>query len=164
MKDRSKEFILWFNEIGIEDIPLVGGKNASLGEMYRILTKKGVRVPNGFAITAYAYQYIIEKSGALPKLKAALRGLNVKNVRSLTEALSFENEKKMMKTIRELEKKLKEATKASGMMKDTRGLSKDIDQLKKQADELHVKIQQKAQASQEKHEKLLELSKQVDEF
>jgi len=86
MKDKSKAFILWFNEIGIEDIALVGGKNASLGEMYRNLSQKGVRVPNGFAVTAYAYQYVLEKSGAMPKLKAALRGLNVKNVRKLAVA------------------------------------------------------------------------------
>jgi len=84
--DKSKSLILWFNEIGIDDIPLVGGKNASLGEMYQNLTRKGVRVPNGFAVTAYAYQLMLEESDALPKLKAALRGLNVKNVRKLAEA------------------------------------------------------------------------------
>jgi pyruvate,water dikinase len=83
---KSKEFILWFNEIGIEDIPLVGGKNASLGEMYQNLTRKGVKVPNGFAITAHAYQYVLEKSGAMAELKSALRGLNVKNVTALAEA------------------------------------------------------------------------------
>ena len=48
--------IRWFEEIGIEDIPLVGGKNASLGEMYRELASQGVKVPNGFAITADAYR------------------------------------------------------------------------------------------------------------
>ncbi len=84
--DKSKSFILWFNEIGIEDIPLVGGKNASLGEMYQNLMRKGVKVPNGFAITAYAYQYVLEKSGAMNHLKSALRGLNSKNVTSLAEA------------------------------------------------------------------------------
>ena len=47
-------FIRWFDDIGIEDIPLVGGKNASLGEMYRELTPRGIRVPEGFAITAEA--------------------------------------------------------------------------------------------------------------
>ena len=51
-KDRA--FVLWFDELGIEDVPLVGGKNASLGEMYQNLTKKGVKIPNGFAVTAYA--------------------------------------------------------------------------------------------------------------
>lgn len=86
MKDKSKEFILWFNELGIEDISLVGGKNASLGEMYRNLTKKGVRVPNGFAVTAYAYRYVLEKSGAMSELRSALRGLKVSNVKALAEA------------------------------------------------------------------------------
>ncbi len=84
--DKSKSFILWFNEIGIEDIPLVGGKNASLGEMYQNLTKKGVKVPNGFAVTAYAYRYVLEKSGVMAELKKSLRGLNVKNVKDLAEA------------------------------------------------------------------------------
>ncbi len=84
--DRSKSFILWFNELGIQDIPLVGGKNASLGEMYQSLAKKGVKVPNGFAITAHAYRYVLEKSGAMNALKSALRGLNVKNVTALAEA------------------------------------------------------------------------------
>lgn len=86
MMDKSKAFVLWFDEITIEDIPLVGGKNASLGEMYQTLVKKGVRIPNGFAVTAYAYRYVLEKSGALEKLRSALRGLNVKNVRALAAA------------------------------------------------------------------------------
>ncbi len=85
-QSKSKSFVLWFNEIGIEDIPLVGGKNASLGEMYQNLTKKGVKVPNGFAISAYAYKYVLEKSGAMSELRSALRGLNSKNVTALAEA------------------------------------------------------------------------------
>ena len=48
------DFIRWFEDIGIEDVPDVGGKNASLGEMYRELSQKGIRVPNGFAVTATA--------------------------------------------------------------------------------------------------------------
>lgn len=84
--DKSKDFILWFDEIGIGDIPLVGGKNASLGEMYRKLSKKGVKVPNGFAITAYAYQYLLEKSGVHDQLYKILRNVDVKNVRKLAEA------------------------------------------------------------------------------
>jgi len=54
-------FILWFDEIGIEDLPLVGGKNASLGEMRKELAPKGVNVPNGFAITVNAYRYLLEE-------------------------------------------------------------------------------------------------------
>jgi pyruvate,water dikinase len=83
---KSKSFILWFNETDISDVPLVGGKNASLGEMYQNLTKKGVRIPNGFSVTAYAYRQVLEKSGAFKKLKSALRGVNVRNVRSLSVA------------------------------------------------------------------------------
>jgi pyruvate, water dikinase len=48
----SHPFIKWFADIRIEDVPLVGGKNASLGEMVRELAGKGVKVPDGFAITA----------------------------------------------------------------------------------------------------------------
>ena len=59
----DKALILWFDEIGIEDVPMVGGKNASLGEMHQKLTSKGVEVPNGYAITAYAYQYLLKEAG-----------------------------------------------------------------------------------------------------
>jgi pyruvate,water dikinase len=48
--------ILWFDELGIDDVPLVGGKNASLGEMYVSLTKLGVKIPFGFAVSAHAYR------------------------------------------------------------------------------------------------------------
>ena len=61
--DHKEALILWFNEIGIEDVPLVGGKNASLGEMYQQLIPKGVNIPDGFAITAYAYQHLIKSAG-----------------------------------------------------------------------------------------------------
>jgi pyruvate,water dikinase len=47
----KKAFVRWFGEIGIDDVPSVGGKNASLGEMYRELGSRGVKVPNGFAVT-----------------------------------------------------------------------------------------------------------------
>lgn len=82
-KNALGPFVLWFHEIGIEDVALVGGKNASLGEMYRHLKKQGVPVPNGFAITSYAYQYFLEKSGKLQALKACFQKLNVKNPKSL---------------------------------------------------------------------------------
>ena len=84
-KKRSKEFILWFDELGIEDVPLVGGKNASLGEMYRLLTKKKVRIPNGFAVTAYAYHYLLEKAKVKDHIKKALKGLNTHNIRDLAK-------------------------------------------------------------------------------
>ena len=56
-------YIRWFEEIGIEDVPLVGGKNASLGEMVRELTAEGIKVPNGFAVTAEAYWNLLRTSG-----------------------------------------------------------------------------------------------------
>ena len=56
----SGSYIRFFEEIGIDDVPLVGGKNASLGEMYRELTPQGVKVPNGFAVTAEAYRDMLE--------------------------------------------------------------------------------------------------------
>ena len=55
----NKKYVLWFDEIGIEDVPSVGGKNASLGEMYRELTPKGVKIPNGFATSAEAYWHFL---------------------------------------------------------------------------------------------------------
>ena len=54
----KEPFILWFEEIEIADVPRVGGKNASLGEMYRHVQKAGVKIPQGFAITAGAYRKI----------------------------------------------------------------------------------------------------------
>ena len=61
------QYIKWFNELGIEDVDLVGGKNASLGEMYQNLTQEGIRIPNGFAITAEAYRTILDSNGAWEK-------------------------------------------------------------------------------------------------
>ncbi len=82
---RSKKFILWFDEIDIKDVPLVGGKNASLGEMYRNITGLGVNIPNGFAVTAYAYRYFLEKAGIESAIRSALRDLNVRDVEELAE-------------------------------------------------------------------------------
>jgi len=83
VKSKETAFILWFDQLGIEDVPFVGGKNASLGEMYRNLTKKGVRVPNGFAVTAYAYQCLLKETGMDKKIKRILFGLNTRNLKNL---------------------------------------------------------------------------------
>jgi pyruvate,water dikinase len=83
--DKAKKFILWWDELSIEDVPLVGGKNASLGEMYRTLTSKGVRVPNGFAITAYAYRYLLEHAGIQQAIRDAMKGLNTRDMENLAE-------------------------------------------------------------------------------
>ncbi len=78
-------FILWFDDIGIEDVPMVGGKNASLGEMYQKLTSKGVAVPHGYAITAYAYQYLLEKSGIEAAIRDVLSDLDTHDMKNLAE-------------------------------------------------------------------------------
>ena len=80
---KEKLFVLWFDQLGIEDVPLVGGKNASLGEMYRNLTRKGVKIPNGFAVTAYAYTYLLKKAGVEDNIKQALKGLDTHNIEDL---------------------------------------------------------------------------------
>jgi len=85
MVNKSDRFVLWFDEIGIEDVPLVGGKNASLGEMIRELHEKGVNVPNGFAITAYAYRYLLEKTGIEDDIKKILSDLNTHDIHNLRE-------------------------------------------------------------------------------
>jgi len=81
--EQGTGYIRWFNEIKIEDVPLVGGKNASLGEMYRELTGRGVNIPNGFAVTAEAYRYVIESAGILDQLKDAMAGLDKTNLNDL---------------------------------------------------------------------------------
>ena len=80
-----EEFCRWFEELKIEDVPSVGGKNASLGEMIRTLGEKGVAVPGGFAITAYAYKYTMEKAGVDIKIKEILSDLNTNDVNNLAE-------------------------------------------------------------------------------
>lgn len=82
--DKSKAFVLWFDELSIEDVPLVGGKNASLGEMYRALTPKGVRIPNGFAVTAHAYRHVLESAHALEKIRTILADLDTSDMENLS--------------------------------------------------------------------------------
>lgn len=77
------KYIRWFSELGANDVGLVGGKNASLGEMVRELGSQGVRVPNGFAITAEAYRHVLDSAGAWPALHMALAGLDVNDVDDL---------------------------------------------------------------------------------
>ncbi len=66
MVEKHPQYIRWFNEITVDDVSLVGGKNASLGELYCALTPQGVRVPNGFAISAEAYRDMINAAGVAP--------------------------------------------------------------------------------------------------
>ncbi|MDA0790379.1 MAG: phosphoenolpyruvate synthase [Proteobacteria bacterium] len=81
--EHALPFVMGFAEIGADDVNLVGGKNASLGEMYRHLTPRGVRIPNGFAVTAAAYRYLLDSAGAWEALHEALDDLNVDDVDDL---------------------------------------------------------------------------------
>ncbi|MFO7984855.1 MAG: phosphoenolpyruvate synthase [Desulfatiglandaceae bacterium] len=81
--ENRKKLILWFSEIGIGDVPLVGGKNASLGEMYQKLKQDGINVPNGFAITAYAYRYFLKYAGIEDEIKKILEDLDTSNIENL---------------------------------------------------------------------------------
>ncbi|MDR3661050.1 MAG: phosphoenolpyruvate synthase [Mycobacterium sp.] len=76
-------YVRFFEEIGIDDVPLVGGKTASLGEMFQKLSGQGVRVPHGFAITAQAYRYMLDKAGAWDRLHAELDELDPAYVAAL---------------------------------------------------------------------------------
>jgi len=82
-EDNDKRFILWFDEIGIEDVPSVGGKTASLGEMYQNLNSQGVKVPNGFAITASAYRHFLKFAGIEEEIKKVLKDLDTHDINSL---------------------------------------------------------------------------------
>ena len=93
----NKPYVLWFDEIGLNDLPLVGGKNASLGEMRRELSKSGVNVPNGFAVTVNAYHSFLEeaivhdwhdtkgKPDVRQNIRDILSGLDVEDVENLSE-------------------------------------------------------------------------------
>ncbi len=78
-----RPLIRWFADLRVTDVPIVGGKNASLGEMYANLTPKGVRVPNGFAITAEAYFHFVKSAKIDRIIRGLLRGLDTHNLRDL---------------------------------------------------------------------------------
>src|SRR3989338_4419552 len=79
----EKKFIKFFEETTIKDVPEVGGKNASLGEMYKNLSGAGIKVPNGFATTANAYNYLLEQTHLKAGIKKILAGLNTHDVTDL---------------------------------------------------------------------------------
>ncbi|MFP4118764.1 MAG: phosphoenolpyruvate synthase [Candidatus Woesearchaeota archaeon] len=85
MMDKNTAFVLWFDQLGIEDVPLVGGKNASLGEMYSSLNNEGVNVPNGFAVTAYAYNYLLDHTNIRQKIQDVLSDLDTTDLKNLRE-------------------------------------------------------------------------------
>jgi len=79
-------YVRFFEEFGAGDVALVGGKNASLGEMYRTLSGQGVRVPHGFAVTASAYRHVLDEAKAWDALHAALDGLDPADLTALARA------------------------------------------------------------------------------
>ncbi len=85
MVKKSQKNILWLNEISLKDVPLVGGKNASLGEMYGQLSKKGVNIPDGFALSTNAYWEFLKLNKIDKKLKEIFKKYNPKSIKSLQE-------------------------------------------------------------------------------
>ncbi|HEY4524174.1 MAG TPA: phosphoenolpyruvate synthase [Candidatus Paceibacterota bacterium] len=81
--DKSSALILWFDQVSNDDVALVGGKNASLGEMYRLLQPQGVRIPNGFIVTARGYQDFISAAGLGEFINRELTGLDVNDIKTL---------------------------------------------------------------------------------
>ncbi len=81
-----QEYVLWYQELGMHDVNRVGGKNASLGEMISNLANAGVKVPGGFATTAYAFNEFLEQSGLEAKIHEVLDSLDVDDVSALAEA------------------------------------------------------------------------------
>ena len=80
-----KDLLLWLDQIGINDLLQVGGKNASLGEMIGQLSKVGVTVPNGFATTADAYRQFLSTNNLNEKINQALADLDIEDVRALAK-------------------------------------------------------------------------------
>lgn len=81
--EKHPRYIRWFEDISIGDVPVVGGKNASLGEMYRELSGEGVKVPNGFTVTAKGYWHMISATGIREEMGKALDGVDKRDVADL---------------------------------------------------------------------------------
>jgi pyruvate,water dikinase len=79
------QFIKWFEEISIQDIPLVGGKNASLGEMFQRLTPQGINIPPGFAVTADAFSSLVAQSDISEKIYSMLSSLDTQDTSELAK-------------------------------------------------------------------------------
>ena len=84
--NKTEQAILWFDQVGNDDVQIVGGKNASLGEMYTALASKGIRVPNGFIVTAKAYRDFITLSGLADIIKKELTDLDTTDIKALQHA------------------------------------------------------------------------------
>lgn len=131
---KSKRNILWLDKISLEDVPLVGGKNASLGEMYRELSEKGVNIPDGFALTTKTYWRFLKTNQIDKELEKIFQKFNPKSIKSLQEVgrrsreliqkaeFPSDLEKKITKAYQELEKKygpkVDVAVRSSGVVED----------------------------------------------
>ena len=85
MQNEDKKMIAQFSEIGLSDLSLVGGKNASLGEMVRDMKAQGIRVPNGFAMTVHAYHRHLDANNLQDRIDSTLENVDPKNVADLAE-------------------------------------------------------------------------------
>jgi pyruvate,water dikinase len=82
---KGEKYVLWFDELELDDHPQEGGKNAPLGETRRGPTAKGVSIPDGFAVTAHAYRYLLASSGIEKKIEQTLSGLDTHDMKNLSE-------------------------------------------------------------------------------
>ncbi len=78
------DYVVWLDKVGITDVESVGGKNASLGEMIGALSNQGVRVPGGFATTAYAFEMFLDHNNLKAKINELLKDLDPNNIQALT--------------------------------------------------------------------------------
>jgi pyruvate,water dikinase len=132
---KSQKFILWFKEISAKEVPLVGGKNASLGEMFSKLTKKGINIPDGFALTTNFYWKFLKANGLDKTLKGFLKEFNPQSIKSIQETgkkcrgaiskreFSEDLEEEIIKTYRKLSQKYNQenvdvAVRTSGVAED----------------------------------------------
>ncbi len=132
--NKNKKFILWFKDLSKNDIPLVGGKNASLGEMFNQLSKKKINIPDGFAFTTSAYWHFLEKNGFENELKEIFSKFDRKSIKSLQQtgkksrdlvlkgSFPLDLKKEIEQTYVELEKKYGKncevAVRSSGVAED----------------------------------------------
>ncbi len=84
-RNGTNEHLLWFDQIGLNDVSKVGGKNASLGEMLRHLADKGIRVPEGFAVSTKAFRWFVESAGLDEQIKDTLEGVDPDNPSDVSE-------------------------------------------------------------------------------
>ncbi len=117
---REQKYILWFKEITSKDVLLVGGKNASLGEMYSKLSKKRVNIPDGFALTSKAYWHYLKENRIDKKIKRIFKKFNPQSIKNLQETgrqarnlilkaeLPKNLEREILKNYKKLSKKYKE--------------------------------------------------------